>query len=424
MKWSSLKPNSLSSVLSINFLLLIILYCFVAQALNPLNEYISHYEPLTYDTSLVLSRAKRSLSQSSPLLSSQSSPESEPIIIEFKSHGRHFSLRLRRDYSSVFHKDLVIESSDGKPINVNLDHIVSGELVAEPKSKVFGAIREGVFEGKIHTQNDQTFYVEKAFKYFNSSDINNKNNNSLPFHSVIYNAIHVNDPYRHKRSIIDGACGADENVREWMSRIANSGVDTENSYSDSLLRNKRASGQHNYWTTTFEAQGRIGPANKPTQTTTNRDTPFVPQKRACSLYIQTDTYLWDHIKKNEPSDAKAREEISSLVAQHIKAVNHIYETSVFKDIYGLKFIVQRLKINDSSACDTQLKRDTNQFCSPNIDVSNFLNLNSQFNHNDFCLAYIFTYRDFSGGTLGLAWVASTSGTLLLNQLFIIIYHFC
>jgi disintegrin and metalloproteinase domain-containing protein 10 len=25
------------------------------------------------------------------------------------------------------------------------------------------------------------------------------------------------------------------------------------------------------------------------------------------------------------------------------------------------------------------------------------------------LAYIFTYRDFSGGTLGLAWVASTSG---------------
>lgn len=97
------------------------------------------------------------------------------------------------------------------------------------------------------------------------------------------------------------------------------------------------------------------------------------------------------------------------MAQHIKAVNHIYETSVFKDIIGLKFIVQRLRINDSSACEG-VKRENNQFCSPNIDVSNFLNLNSQFNHNDFCLAYIFTYRDFSGGTLGLAWVASTSGT--------------
>lgn len=81
---------------------------------------------------------------------------------------------------------------------------------------------------------------------------------------------------------------------------------------------------------------------------------------------------------------------------------------MFKNIIGLKFIVQRLRINDSSACEP-VKRESNQFCSPNIDVSNFLNLNSQFNHNDFCLAYIFTYRDFSGGTLGLAWVASTSG---------------
>lgn len=45
----------------------------------------------------------------------------------------------------------------------------------------------------------------------------------------------------------------------------------------------------------------------------------------------------------------------------------------------------------------------------NIDVSNFLNLHSLGNHEDFCLAYVFTYRDFTGGTLGLAWVASASG---------------
>lgn len=65
----------------------------------------------------------------------------------------------------------------------------------------------------------------------------------------------------------------------------------------------------------------------------------------------------------------------------------------------------------------------------NIDVSNFLNLHSLSNHEFFCLAYVFTYRfvyqrhslhlsafnekfkfrDFTGGTLGLAWVASASG---------------
>merc|ERR1719471_2694099 len=51
----------------------------------------------------------------------------------------------------------------------------------------------------------------------------------------------------------------------------------------------------------------------------------------------------------------------------------------------------------------------NQFCVPNIDVSNFLNLHSKTKHDEFCLAYVFTYRDFTGGTLGLAWVASATG---------------
>ena len=42
-------------------------------------------------------------------------------------------------------------------------------------------------------------------------------------------------------------------------------------------------------------------------------------------------------------------------------------------------------------------------------MSNFLNLHSLSDHEAFCLAYVFTYRDFTGGTLGLAWVASASG---------------
>ncbi|KAI2811698.1 Disintegrin and metalloproteinase domain-containing protein 10 [Blomia tropicalis] len=212
---------------------------------------------------------------------------------------------------------------------------------------------------------------------------------------------------------LDGACGADPEVRAWMDQIANSAVVDEPDNNDKpnnrtqLNRTKRSSNFYHNYRIPSEAQGRISyskPTNPP-----QPSSPTLPSRRACSLYIQTDTFLWDHVKKHESekSDFKVREEIASLVAQHIKAVNHIYETSIFKDIIGLKFIVQRLRINDSSSCDIH-KREHNQFCSPNIDVSNFLNLNSQFNHNDFCLAYIFTYRDFSGGTLGLAWVASTS----------------
>lgn len=55
-------------------------------------------------------------------------------------------------------------------------------------------------------------------------------------------------------------------------------------------------------------------------------------------------------------------------------------------------------------------RHENPFCSENVDVTNFLNLNSYISHDDFCLAYVFTYRDFAGGTLGLAWVAELGGS--------------
>jgi len=51
---------------------------------------------------------------------------------------------------------------------------------------------------------------------------------------------------------------------------------------------------------------------------------------------------------------------------------------------------------------------SNRLCESNIDVTNFLNLNSLQNHSDYCLAYMFTHRDFTGGTLGLAWVGSNS----------------
>ena len=38
------------------------------------------------------------------------------------------------------------------------------------------------------------------------------------------------------------------------------------------------------------------------------------------------------------------------------------------------------------------------------DTLNFLTKWSLFDHDDYCLAMLFTYRDFSGGVLGLAWV--------------------
>lgn len=70
------------------------------------------------------------------------------------------------------------------------------------------------------------------------------------------------------------------------------------------------------------------------------------------------------------------------------------------------------QIDTDKACRPDHRGEKNLFCIENIDVSNFLNLHSLSDHEAFCLAYVFTYRDFTGGTLGLAWVASASGILV------------
>ena len=46
-----------------------------------------------------------------------------------------------------------------------------------------------------------------------------------------------------------------------------------------------------------------------------------------------------------------------------------------------------------------------------IAVKEFLDRWSEYNHDQYCLAILFTYRDFDSGVLGLAWVASVDGTL-------------
>ncbi|VDK59502.1 unnamed protein product [Cylicostephanus goldi] len=139
--------------------------------------------------------------------------------------------------------------------------------------------------------------------------------------------------------------------------------------------------------------------------------------RTCSLYLQADHKLYEHIKRKEGNNdvIRTREEIVGLFYNHIKAVNEIYEGTNFNGIKGLHFVIQRTSVCESleiiytpDTCDRgrPVAGSDNPFCEENVDVSNFLNLNSQRNHSAFCLAYALTFRDFVGGTLGLAWVAS------------------
>ena len=67
-----------------------------------------------------------------------------------------------------------------------------------------------------------------------------------------------------------------------------------------------------------------------------------------------------------------------------------------------RFQVKRVKIDESS-------NENDPFRSKNIGVEKFLEKASLGNFDDYCLAYVFTKRDFQNGVLGLAWVAQPEG---------------
>lgn len=424
-------------------MLCLILISPIIESAERLNEYINHYERLNYDTEKVHrehTRAKRSLSE-----------DTSAVHLSFRAYGRHFRLRLKRD-TQVFNENLQVHGPDDVEINVDTSHIYHGNVIGEPQSAAFGSIIDGVFEGKIVSEKG-TYFVEKARHYFPHTTHPNKT-----FHSVIYKDEHVEDPYAHKRQGHSSGCGINDEISKWMEKIQSSIVEDDEpvmpssqiyddndddgnkprkkqvkknttgenkttSKSNSKKANEQLKEKINYEDifNKYSKEANKNEKFRHKRATNNRRE---EKNSTCSLYIQTDPLIWRHIREgfpehNDPKketevNEKTREEILSLIAHHVTAVNYIYLGTKFdgrSEHRNIKFEVQRIKIDDDSSCRCYHRGcgNMNQFCLENIDVSNFLNIHSLGNHEDFCLAYVFTYRDFTGGTLGLAWVASASG---------------
>ncbi|KYM96177.1 Disintegrin and metalloproteinase domain-containing protein 10 [Cyphomyrmex costatus] len=365
-----------------------------------LNEYIRHYETLSYPVEEVHRshlRAKRSINRDST------------VTLKFRAHGKDFHIRLKRDLTT-FSNNLIIEGSTGeRQYNSDISHVYQGNLVGEPGSHVFGSVSDGVFHGKIVSPKSGAWYVEKAHYYFPPHEINET------LHSVIYHENDVGDPYVDVRQGDGAGCGiTNSDVIEWMESVQNSAVPDEPPKTVPPSNQKEPKPNVAPWNGDREAPGHkySREANEPSHRRPRRATRS-KENNTCSLFIQTDPLIWRHISEQLHHDMeKTREEILSLIAHHVTAVNYIYRDTKFDgrtEHRNIKFEVQRIKIDDETACSPHQYGEPNPFCLENIDVSNFLNLHSLSNHEDFCLAYVFTYRDFTGGTLGLAWVASASG---------------
>ncbi|KAL8558282.1 hypothetical protein ACOMHN_063976 [Nucella lapillus] len=342
-----------------------------------LSDYILDFQPMHYDAVDLHHRHERVRRSVDPHLH-----------LNFDAYGRKFQLKLKRD-NSIFAADHMMKESDGSLSSVDTSFIYSGHLEDVPDSFAHIALINGTSRGFIHVPGHTTYHIEPATMYFHRPR----------FHTVIYPESHMDlSPYRHRRGADVGMCGNDL-AAQWMKHQAESAVDREPSH-----RARRQQQQQQ------QQQGGWGEGGRQRRST-------IGEKNTCYLYLRADPILWEHVKNKKYntvlSDSRTQEEILAFFASHVSAVKNIYSKTEFRTYdrsltyIGVDFVVQRTSIMtlENQFCNSN--RATN-YCNRNIDVTNFLNLNSLDQHDEFCLAYVFTFRDFTKGTLGLAWVGSDS----------------
>ncbi|KAG0423841.1 hypothetical protein HPB47_000389 [Ixodes persulcatus] len=172
--------------------LLVILLLNGQSRAGRLNPFVRHYEPLSYPPQHSFA------SMRSHAKSKRSVPDTADANVRFSAYGRD---------RSVFADDFVMATSSRGVIDVNLDHIYSGELDGDPGSRVFGSLVNGVFEGHIATSEEDAFYVEPSWKY--------RDQLAAPAaHSVIYSARDVELPPDMESH---GGCGLDR-LQQQMAR--------------------------------------------------------------------------------------------------------------------------------------------------------------------------------------------------------------
>ncbi|XP_077564429.1 disintegrin and metalloproteinase domain-containing protein 10-like [Haemaphysalis longicornis] len=311
---------------------------------------------------------------------------------------RVFQLRLQPD-SSVFHKDLVVETTTLGKVKPDISHIYSGKVVGDPSSYVFGALHGGVFEGTIQT-NRGRFYVEPAHSFFPRP---------TPFHSVLYSIRDVRMPRAHGPQ---GWCGLRGETERWMKQLVamSTPVKPQNN-----LRTPSAAHEADKWIgrkplgTVEERTGDYSELDDNTdaepgdkKNASARNAEYKVPHRVCGLFIFIDHTLYNKFFQPDRNAMRARERISALIATHVARASKIYGRTSFWGIRDISFTVSKVEINDTSSC----KGSKSGLCRDWMDSALYLlTLAKWKSFDEYCLAYAWTYRDFDDGLLGLAYMA-------------------
>ncbi len=220
----------------------------------------------------------------------------------------------------------------------------------EAHSSVKGHLVNGVFDGIITSQGVE-YHVEAADKFLQSPS----------FHSLMYRATDVTPPTA-------GGCGTKRKLVEKLSRTQSTARPTR------------------------DKPGHYGNDRHTRASTANGN-------RFCQMLIAADHLFLESIGGG--SIAAAMSEMVTIVTQ-VQDIFRVTDFDADGTADGIIPLIARVEVMG-------LNTPGYRFSNPSLAVGEYLDLWSQINHEEFCLALLFTYRDFSDGVLGLAWVAQATG---------------
>lgn len=337
-----------------------------------LNDYILDYQPLHFNPSHLHESHSRMKREIDPFLQ-----------WSFKAYGRTFNLHLQ-PAKSIFTDNHELVMGKNPPERVDTSFIYEGNLADIPSSSAYISIINGSVSGHVIVPEDTTYHIEPARNHFKNSE----------FHTLIYPESQMNlDPFRHKRETSE-TCGG-KVIYDKLNSMWQAVETPENKSREKSQMHPHAASYNKY-----SAEANAG------ESLLRKKRDYQNNARTCTMSLQADNLLYKHIlSKSGNNSATAKEEILSLFASHIKAINDIYGQTKFErsDNPNVVFQHTNFQLQVSKIMDTCEKEG---FCKDNLDVSNFLDLTAEDNFDKFCLVHTFTYRDFVGGTLGLAWVAT------------------
>eukprot|EP00051_Salpingoeca_urceolata_P032711 m.16996 g.16996 ORF g.16996 m.16996 type:complete len:900 (+) comp5367_c0_seq1:358-3057(+) len=349
--------------------------------LRRLNQFIEHFEPLSFDREELHARHRRTL------------PDDQ-LSLHINTHGRELELVLKQSAKKIFTPNFKVKvhHGNGRIEFHDLDQSVfyrghiQGQRIG---SDVRAVIHEGLFSGLVHSAEDR-LYIEPASEFFSEP---------VPFTHVAYSSAHLvfNLTEAHERKFEGGAY---QRMLDQQRGLLGS---------EALTAHFEQKRRHRLPTATTTPQAD-GPARARSRRAYNP-----AQHTTCELAM-----VADHLYFAADGQGSVVTTSNKLIA-HMEAANTIYKNTAFTGVSGgAQFALQKIQVyTDGSDVDNPY-RDADTSIN---DVNNFLNRLSEGEQpgvtglddwDDVCLAHTFTHRDFDGGILGLAWVGASNAGICTN----------